>query len=89
MRVLRIAIDLSITYSFGIGCMTELDISMFDAIRTRTCKRINVLPVSTSSAMLHRDTDQAGLGLPSLMVTYAEVSCRYLVQALNDIAYDT
>ena len=35
--------------------------------------------------MTHQDTDQAGLGLPSLMVTYAEVSCRYLVQALNDI----
>ena len=35
--------------------------------------------------MVHQDIDQAGLGLPSLMVTYAEVSCRYLVQALNDI----
>ena len=85
MRVLRTAIDPSITYSFAIGCMTELDISKLDAIRTRTCKRINGLPVSTSSAMVHQDTDQAGLGLPSLMVTYAEVSCRYLVQALNDI----
>ena len=35
--------------------------------------------------MVHQDTDQAGLGLPSLMVTYAENSCRYLVQALDDI----
>ena len=57
MRVLRTAIDPSITYSFAIGCMTELDISKFDAIRTRTCKRINGLPVSTSSAMVHQDTD--------------------------------
>ena len=52
---------------------TELDINKFDAIRTRTCKRITGLPVSTSSAMAHQDTDQAGLGLPSLMVTFAEV----------------
>ena len=35
--------------------------------------------------MIQQDTDQAGLVLPSLMVTYAEVSCRYLVQAVNDI----
>ena len=34
--------------------------------------------------MVHQDTDQAGLGLPSLVVTYAEVSCRYLVHAVND-----
>ena len=85
MRILRTAIDPSITYSLAIGCMTELDTSNSDALRTRTCKRINGLPVSTSSAMVHQDTDQAGLGLPSLMVTYAEVSCAYLVQALNDI----
>ena len=85
MRILCTAIDPSITHSFAIGCLTELDISKFDAIRTRTCKGINGLPVSTSSAMVHQDTDQAGPGLPSLMVTYAEVSCRYLVQALNDI----
>lgn len=67
MRILPTAIDPSITYSFAIGCMTELDISKFDAIRTRTCKRINGLPVSSSSAMVHQDADQAGLGLPSLM----------------------
>ena len=65
--------------------MTELDISKFDAIRTRTCDRINGLPVAISRAMVHQDTDQAGLGLPSLMIAYTEVSCRYLVQALNDI----
>ena len=74
MRILLTAIDPSIIYSFAIGCMTELDISKFDAIRTRTCERINKLPVSTSSAVVRQDTDQAGLGLPSLMVTYAEVS---------------
>ena len=84
MRILRTAIDPSIAYSFAIDCMTELDISKFDAIRTRTCKRLNGLPVSTLSAMVHQDTDQARLGLPSLIVTYAEVSCRCLVQALND-----
>ena len=67
-------------------CMTELDISKFDAISIRTCKRISRLPrpVSISSTMVHQDTDQAGLGLPSLTVTHAEVSCRYLVQALKD-----
>ena len=87
MRILRTAIDASITYSFAIGCITKLDISKFDANRTRTSKIINELPVSTSSAMVHQDTDQAGLGLPSLMVTYVEVSCRYKVQALNDIGF--
>ena len=44
MRILRTAIDPSIIYSFAIGCMTELDISKFGAIRTRTCKGINGLP---------------------------------------------
>ena len=57
MRILRTAIDPSITYSFTTGCMTELDISKNDAIRKRTCERSNGLPVSTSSAMVHQDTD--------------------------------
>ena len=84
MKVLKTAIDPSITYSFAIGCMTEADINKFDAVRTRTCKKINGMPVCTPSAMVHLDAEQAGLGLASLMVTHAEVSCRYLVQALND-----
>ena len=73
---------------FAIGCMlTELDISSLDAVRTRACKKINGLPFCTTSAMIHEDLDQAGLGMSSLMITYAdssEVSCKYLVQALND-----
>ena len=84
VKVLKTAIDPSITDSFAIGCMAEADINKLDAIRTRTCKRILGMPVSTQSAMVHLDTEQAGLGLPSLMFRHAEVSCRYLVQALID-----
>lgn len=45
---------------------------------------INGMPVSTTSAMVHLDTEQAGLALPLLMVTHEEVSCRHLVQPVND-----
>lgn len=84
MRGLKTAIGPSIIYSFAIGCMTEANINKFDAVRTRASKTTNGMPVSTPSAMVHLDIDQAGLGLPSLMVTHAEVSCRHLEQALND-----
>ena len=83
-RVLWTAVDPSITYSFAIGCMTELDISRLDAVRTRACKKINGLPVCTTSAMIHEDLDQAGLGMSFTHDHICRVSCKYLVRALND-----
>ncbi len=34
--------------------------------------------------MIHQDREQAGLGLTSMHVMYAKLTCTYLAKALND-----
>ena len=73
-----------LTHSFAIGCMTMVDIDQFDAIRTRQCKQLHRLPVTATTTMVHEDKNKAGLGLPSLSVTYAHERCKSLLHAFND-----
>ncbi len=47
-------------------------------------KRIYKLPRSTPSATIHQDRERAGLGLTSMNVMYAKLTCTYLTKALND-----
>ena len=81
---LNTVIDSFIKYSFPTGCMSLTDVNKFDIIRTRICKKIHRIPQSTPSAMILDDHECAGLGLTSLAVQYAELTCKYLTKALND-----
>ena len=71
-------------YSMPLGLMTLSDVSKFDAIKLNICKRMYKLTRSTSSAMIHQDRERAGLGLTSMHVMYAKLTCTYLAKALND-----
>ena len=64
--------------------MTLSDVSKCDAIKLNICKRIYKLPRSTPSAMIHQDRERAGLGLTSMNMMYAKLTCTYLTKALND-----
>ena len=71
-------------YSMPLGLMTLSDVSKCDAIKLNICKRMYKLPRSTPSAMIHQDRERAGLGLTSMHVMYAKLTCTYLAKAFND-----
>ena len=64
--------------------MTPLHVSKGDAIKLKICKRMYKLPRSTPSAMIHQDKERPGLGLTSMHVIYAKLTCTYLAKASND-----
>ena len=67
-----------------LGLMTLSDVGKCGAIKPSICKRIYELPKSTTSAMIHQDRERAGLGLTSMHVMYAKLTCTYVTKALND-----
>jgi len=83
-QALDIVIGSCMAYSMPLGLMTLSDVSKCDAIKLNICKRIYKLPRSTPSAMIHQDRERAGLGLTSMHVMYAKLTCTYLAKALND-----
>ncbi len=83
-QALDTVIGSCMSYSMPLGLMTLSDISKCDAIKLNICKRIYKLPRSTPSAMIHQDREHAGLGLTSMNVMYAKLTCTYLTKALND-----
>ena len=74
-------------YSMPLGLMTLSHVSKCDAIKLNICKRIYKLPRSTPSAMIQQDRERAGLGLTSMHVMHAKLTCTYLAKALNDKGY--
>ena len=83
-QALDTVIGSCMAYSMPLGLMTLSDVSKCDAIKLNICKRIYKLPRSTPSAMIHQDRGRAGLGLTSMSVMYAKLTCTYLTKALND-----
>ena len=83
-QALDIVIGSCMAYSMPLGAMTLSDVSKCDAIKLNICKRMYKLPSSTPSAMIHQDRERAGLGLTSMHVMYAKLTCTYLAKALND-----
>ena len=83
-QALDIVIGSCMAYSMPLGLMTPSDVSKCDAIKLNICKRMYKLPRSTPSAMIHQDRECAGLGLASLHVMYAKLTCTYLAKAFND-----
>ena len=73
-------------YSTPLGPMTLSDVSKCDAIKLDICKRTYKLLRSMLSAMIHQDKEHAGLGLTSMHVMYAKVTCTYPTKALHDKA---
>ena len=65
-------------YSMPLSLTTLSDVSKCDAIKLNICARIHQLPRSTLSAVLHHDGERAGLGLVSMNVMHATLTCTYL-----------
>ena len=85
-QALDTVIGSCMAYLMPLGLMTLSDVSKCDAIKLNICKRIYKLPRSTPSAMVHQDRERAGLGLTSMHVMYAKLTCTYPAKALNDKA---
>ena len=75
---------LNMACSMPLGLMTLPDVSKCDATKLNICKRICKLPRSTPYAMIHQERQHAGLGLTSMHVMYAKLTCTYLAKAFND-----
>ncbi len=82
-QTLDTAIGSCMAYSTPMGFKTLSDVSKCDAIKANIRKRICKLPRSMPSAMIHQDRDRAGLGLTSMSVMYAKLTCTYLTKARN------
>ena len=83
-HILRTAIIPAITNTIGITPCTKSDIHLLDSILTRAMKSSHGIPLTGSNAMVHEDTQAAGLGMGSIMVHYATQHARLLIESLND-----
>ena len=71
-------------YSFPLATYSIQSIQKLDSVIARIAKKSLRLPISTPNAMVFTETNQAGMGVQSLLVDYIQLNTAYLVRALND-----
>ena len=84
LTIIQLCLKTAVAYSLLAAPYSGADIDRLDRAVATIARKSAGLPTGMATAAMLRDREQAGLGVGSLAVEYAQVTARELTRALND-----
>jgi len=84
IRIITQCIRAAIKYPMIVAPFSLTDIHIIDKAVLKTVKLCSSLPMSFPTRALHLPKTEAGLGIPSLLTEYTQITASALTHAMND-----